>query len=228
MKIYNIKKNIFNTINFILKKLYNDRKIISVSVLLGFIFTIVFGAVTYVYSKEVQSGIAQSIIRFHVLANSNSEDDQNLKFIVRDEVLKEYGSRLDNFENIEQTEAYLKEHYSEIKAFSENVIKENGYNYSVAVQLSEETFPTKVYGDMAFPAGKYRAFRIIIGEGKGNNWWCVMFPPLCFVDVTHSSVSEKSKEKFKTILSDEEYGIVADNEPVFKVKFKIVEWWNSL
>lgn len=208
-----------------------ERKIIVSAVITGFVITFALAIVTSAYSDNVQKGIAQEVIRFHVLANSNTDEDQNLKLAVRDGILAEIEPELSTAKSISQTRDILRGNLDRIEECAQNIIGENGYNYTVSVQLEPSNFPTKNYGDIAFPAGEYEALRVVIGEGAGNNWWCVMFPPLCFVDITHSEMPDEIKDDLKSILTNEEYDIVVrakseDIVPV-KVKFKIVEWWQE-
>jgi len=120
------------------------------------------------------------------------------------------------------------EHIDEIKKIVENNIYENGYNYEVKLNIGNFAFPTKTYGDISLPAGYYDALKIEIGEAQGQNWWCVMFPPLCFVDVTSGVVPEDSKEIIKENLSDEEYQLVSENNNEISFKFKIVEMFQNI
>lgn len=203
-----------------------ERKILLLSVSLGFTFTVAFAIVTNAYSSRIQAGIASQVIRFHVLANSDSESDQALKLKVRDGVLEKFGPLLSDSSNNEQTKEILNANLDEIESYAEKIIKENGYDYSVASSLTKSIFPTKTYGDLTFPAGEYEALRIEIGEAKGKNWWCVMFPPLCYVDMAQTYTTAKSKTNLKDILSDEEYDIILNHN--IKVKFKVVEIWQNL
>jgi stage II sporulation protein R len=118
-----------------------------------------------------------------------------------------------------------------IKQISEQIIKDNGEQYGVTVGLEKVDFPTKQYGDVVLPAGEYEALRVVIGDGLGKNWWCVMFPPLCFVDITHGTVPDETKKELQKVLTEDEYNIVvsAKTEEVIpvKVKFKIVELWQE-
>ena len=113
------------------------------------------------------------------------------------------------------------------KNISKNIILENGYKYDVSVGIDYSTFPTKQYSNVVLPAGEYKALRIIIGEGKGKNWWCVMFPPLCFVDEQSSIIDTDTDEKLREVLTEEEYELIAQNNKKqvnqVEVKFKIVE-----
>ncbi|MBU3092585.1 stage II sporulation protein R [Clostridium sp. CM028] len=181
--------------------------------------------------KVNQSDVAGKLIRFHVIANSDDKTDQKLKLKVRDSVLKYISPKLKDCKSIEESRKIIKNENKNIKKIAETVIKKNGFKYSVASTLSEENFPVKTYGNITLPQGKYEAYRIIIGTGTGQNWWCVMFPPLCFVDITKGNVSyEKTEKEMKTVLSDDEYNLVDNtvNNKKIVVKFKIGEIFNKL
>lgn len=181
--------------------------------------------------KASQSDIASKLIRFHVIANSDDKIDQNVKLKVRDAVLKYISPRIVDCKNIKESRKIINQENKNIKTIAQKVIKENGFKYSVDTSLSEEYFPVKTYGNITLPQGKYEAYRIIIGKGTGQNWWCVMFPPLCFVDITKGDVSyEKTEKEMKTVLSDDEYKTVdnTDSSKKIIVKFKIVEIFDKL
>ena len=180
------------------------------------------------YVNAVSTNIQDSVFRLHVIANSDSEEDQNLKYIVRDKVL-EYINRISvNQHSKEDVIKLTNENINEIKKIAENTIYENAYNYKVKLNIGNFAFPTKTYGDISFPAGYYDALKIEIGKAEGQNWWCVMFPPLCFVDVTSGVVPEDSKDIIKENLSDEEYKLVSENNNEMNFKFKIVELFQNL
>ena len=144
--------------------------------------------------------IKDKLIRFHVIANSDSEEDQNLKLKVRDKVVEVLSEKLASVKSIEEAEYILTENIECINKISKEVIEENNYTYEVNTMLSNENFPNKVYGDYIFPQGNYKAFGVIIGDGKGQNWWCVMFPSLCFVDESKNEVdSDTLKEEIECI-----------------------------
>ncbi|MCB2293150.1 stage II sporulation protein R [Clostridium algoriphilum] len=181
--------------------------------------------------KASQSDIAGKLIRFHVIANSDDKIDQKLKLKVRDSVLKYISPKLKNCTSIEESRNVLNKEDKNIKKIAETIIKRNGYEYSVATALSKENFPVKTYGNITLPQGEYEAYRIVIGTGKGQNWWCVMFPPLCFVDITKGDVSyQKTEKEMKTVLSDDEYNLVNNTETSKKivVKFKLGEIFSEL
>jgi stage II sporulation protein R len=197
------------------------------------IIIIIFIAVNAntINSKASQDDISGKLIRFHVIANSDDKIDQGLKLKIRDSVLKYVSPKLKDCKNIEESRKIINNEDKNIKRISETIIKENGFKYSVATSLSQEYFPVKTYGNITLPQGKYEAYRIIIGTGAGQNWWCVMFPPLCFVDITKGNVSfEKTEKEMKSVLSEDEYKLVDNtvNNKKIIVKFKLAEIFSKL
>lgn len=195
------------------------KRFILVSALL--IIYVCMSAVSYTHA--VTTDIADSVFRLHVIANSNSDEDQNLKYIVRDKVIEYMSSISQNASSKEDVIEIAKANLDKIQAIASQTIRENGYTYSVNVEVGNFSFPSKRYGDITLPPGYYDALRIKIGEAEGQNWWCVMFPPLCFVDVTSGVVPDESKEIMKENLSKEEFDLISKNSNEVKVKFKIVE-----
>ena len=167
------------------------------------------------------------LIRFHVIANSDSDEDQNLKLKVRDAVINYLQPKLLESESIEESELIIKREYSELEKISKNIILQNGYNYDVKIGIDYSEFPTKQYSNVVLPAGEYKALKIIIGEGSGKNWWCVMFPPLCFVDEEKGIIDKDTDDKLREVLTEEEYYLIAQKTSNqtnrVKIKFKIVE-----
>ncbi len=180
------------------------------------------------YVSAVSSNISSSVFRLHVIANSDSSDDQNLKLIVRDSVLNYMNSLVDtNISSKEKIMEIVSDNLENFKSIAQDTVYENGYDYDVNVEIGNFTFPTKAYGDIALPTGYYDALRVTIGDAKGKNWWCVMFPPLCFVDVSSGVVPEDSKETLEESLSDEEYELISGSSTEFEVKFKFVEFFEN-
>ena len=171
--------------NFI--SISNFKRLLLLLVLL-FVYTFICA---FSYVNAVSTSIQDSVFRLHVIANSDLSEDQNLKYIVRDKVLQYINSISLNQSSKEDVIKLANEHIDEIQKIAENTIQENGYDYSVKLNIGNFAFPTKTYGDISFPSGYYDALKIEIGEAKGQNWWCVMFPPLCFVDVTSRSCSRR-------------------------------------
>lgn len=173
--------------------------------------------------EAIQTGIAEDIIRFHVIANSDSEEDQALKLTVKSTLVDSLSPYLKNTDTKSQAREILADKLSFIEELAEETIRQNGYNYPVTVSLTNSYFPLKVYGNYTFPPGTYEALRVQIGEAKGKNWWCVMYPPLCFVDETYSIVDDNSKEQLKHLLTEEEYSSLVSKKPPIKIKFKLIE-----
>ncbi|MGO5073633.1 stage II sporulation protein R [Clostridium sporogenes] len=187
-------------------------------------FNLVYGS-----TSSGQKNISNKIIRFHVLANSDSIEDQSLKLKVKDEIIKYMMPKLDKSNSIDESRKILKENDKEIKKIAENIINKNGYKYSVNTYLGQDQFPIKTYGNITLPQGQYEAYKIVIGNGQGQNWWCVMFPPLCFVDVTKGEVSTKETEqKMKKVLKEEELKSINNSKNSYEIKFKVVEEINKL
>ena len=187
--------------------------------------------ITNISGKASQSDVAEKLIRFHVIANSDDEIDQQLKLRVRDSILKYITPKLKDSKDIEESRQIIKSEDANIKRLSEKIIKEKGFKYLVSTTLSKEYFPVKTYGNITLPQGEYEAYRVIIGTGTGQNWWCVMFPPLCFVDITKGNVSyEKTEKEMKSVLSDDEYKLVDNTVSSKKIiaKFKLGEIFSKL
>lgn len=204
-------------------------RIIGLSILL--ISTLFFSGM-YIYGEvkdidKVSKGYKDKLIRFHVLANSDSDEDQELKLKVRDEIIKYLQPMLKQSKSLEQSEQIILSESENIKNIGENIIKENGYTYEVEVKLEYNNFPAKQYSNIVLPAGEYKALRILIGEAKGKNWWCVMFPPLCFVDENNGVIDKETDEKLRSVLTEEEYNLISEDNiektKDVKMKFKIVE-----
>ena len=208
-------------------KLFNNSKVKMVTIL-TFLFFIYTTICAISYADYVSTDIADSVFRLHVIANSDSNADQNLKYTVRDRLLEYMDELCSNCSTKEEAISIAQQNIENFKQIALDTIKNEGFDYSVNVRIGNFEFPTKHYGDISLPAGYYDALRVEIGEAKGQNWWCVMFPPLCFTDVTSGVVPEESKEDLEETLTDEEFSIVSDNSSFdFKIKFKILEILNN-
>ena len=200
----------------------NNNKLKKIFLLLSLLF--IYILVFFIsYATSVTSDLSNSVFRLHVIANSNSEEDQNLKYLVRDALLKYMSSISENINTKEEAMLVAQNNIEKFQEIAENVIIENGYNYSVCVEIGNYSFPTKKYGDISLPAGLYDALRVKIGNASGENWWCVMFPSLCFVDVSNGYVPEVSKQNLQDSLLPEEYNLISSNNINFKIKFKLIE-----
>ncbi|KPU44581.1 stage II sporulation protein R [Oxobacter pfennigii] len=156
--------------------------------------------------------IQEKLIRFHCIANSDSKEDQELKLKVRDSVLREIGPKLEKSQSKEQSKKIIEENLETIEKAAYEVLADEHKEYAVSVTLDKSVFPAKMYSDIVLPAGEYDALKVIIGEGQGKNWWCVMFPPLCFIDITRGITSDDSENQLKTVLKNEEYDEIAKKD----------------
>lgn len=145
------------------------------------------------------------IMRFHVRANSDTEEDQELKLAVKEDVVNMLKPLLEDCTSVAESKSVIVSNLQNIYTTAVNTIMEQGYDYPVKVYVTQEEFPAKTYGDLTFPEGKYQALRVDIGAAKGQNWWCVMYPPLCFIDESTAVVTEEGKEQLKQVLTAEEY-----------------------
>ncbi len=170
-----------------------------------------------------QDGLAEKVIRLHVVANSDSEEDQALKLKVRDAVLEEGSLRLTGLDR-DQAVGALTEALPELGRVAANTVAAEGYDYPVRVTLGPDQFPTKEYADFALPAGEYTALRVELGQGQGQNWWCVVFPPLCL-----DAVSERTEETLaQSGLTHSQVALVTGETEGYVVKFKAIELWETL
>ena len=197
-------------------------------------FFFVFGILTgiYINTDMALADVPEKIIRLHVVANSDSPVDQQLKLQVRDEIISSMSGRLEGLKDISEVKSIVQGSLAEIEAAAREVIEENRKLYGVKAAFTEMDFPTRAYGNITLPAGTYQALNIVIGEGKGKNWWCVMFPPLCFIDVAHGVIAEETMKELRTSLTEEEYSLlISSKEPgevSVKLRFKILELAKSM
>lgn len=169
-----------------------------------------------------QRELAKSMVRMHVIANSDSEEDQALKLEVRDAVLEQAAVYLEEVADAETAVEVLSAHLEELAQVGQAVVQQEGYGYPVTAQLDETHFPTKYYDEFALPAGNYQALRVVIGAGEGENWWCVAFPTLCV-----SAASEWQTTAVSGGLSEEDVALMA-GEDGYVLKFKCLEWLDWL
>ena len=170
-----------------------------------------------------QSALADKVIRLHVIANSVDPADQAHKLQVRDRFLSEAGLLFDQGLPREEAEAAITARLGDLAAAGAETVGEAGYDYPVTASLEEDVwFPTKEYEDFALPAGEYTALRIVIGEGGGQNWWCVVFPPLCLGSVTETTAETAASAGF----SEDEISLITGENEGYVVKFKAMELWN--
>lgn len=178
-------------------------------------------AASYVKQQSVEA-ISGKVLRFHVIAKSDSADDQRRKLLVRDAVGEWMSLKLQGAENKADCEKIIEKNKAQIQAIAEQVLAEDGKPERVQVQLADVEFPDKVYGDYEFPAGTYRALQIIIGEGGGHNWWCVLYPNLCFSAEGYDVTGDGAREELSKVLSPFEYETVL-KEHKYKLDFKYLK-----
>lgn len=199
--------------------------IINIVLIISILIGVAAVSLAEVY-KNVE-GYKEKLIRLHVIANSDTEEDQAIKLQIRDEILKEMTSKFEKSTSIKETEIILKENMKLIQDIANKELHKIGKDYGAKVFFGNYDFPTKSYGNFTLPAGNYRALKIVLGEGVGENWWCVMFPPLCFLDLDDNVESEHSEENMERILTDSEYNMIDnednENDTPVKLKFKVVE-----
>ncbi len=166
---------------------------------------------------DAEAEIYEDTIRLHILANSDSPEDQSLKIAVRDGLLTEYGEKLRSAGSIDAAENLGKELLSEIEASAKEILQNKGCNFDVRATITTEWYETREYGDFALPAGYYTSLRVIIGEGRGQNWWCVMYPPLCMELATESAPADDGIIDY----TREEISLIKSGK--YSIKFKLLE-----
>ena len=204
------------------------KKNLKMVIILIFLFLLYSFVCAVSYAQAVSSDIADSVFRLHVIANSDSDEDQNLKYIVRDNLLSYMNSICSNCKSKQEAISIVENNKNEFEKIAIQTIKEQGFSYNVKINIGNFNFPTKNYGDISLPSGNYDALRVEIGEAKGQNWWCVMFPPLCFVDISSGVVPDDSKELMENNLSEEEFALVSDKtDSEIQFKFKLLEFFSN-
>ena len=185
-------------------------------------------AITVAYTVEAYTGMAkinEKVIRFHVLANSNTVFDQQLKYKVRNNIISKFNDEFENLSSKIDSEKIIIKEINEIREEAESIIKQEGYDYPVNVYYGNFKFPRKIYEDIVLPEGYYDAVRIEIGKAEGNNWWCVMFPPLCFVDFGQDKNSEpvfdiETERRLQEVLTKEEIETIKTRRGIEEIKLK--------
>ena len=211
-----------------MKKLFNISNLKRFLVLI-ILFSIYVFICAFSYVNAVSANISSSVFRLHVIANSDSAEDQNLKYLVRDALIDYMNSVSKNSNSKDEAISIAYQHKSDFYKIAKKVINDNGYDYNVNISIGNFTFPTKNYGDISLPAGYYDALKVEIGNASGQNWWCVMFPPLCFVDISTGIVPEDSKETIKDSLLTEEYNLINNAQTAdVKFKFKLLEFFQNI
>ena len=167
--------------------------------------------------------IYDTVVRLHVLANSDRDEDQAIKLKVRDAILTVTAPLLENCKTQSEAEAVLTAHIEEIRAVAISTLRKNGRSEEVFIELGQEEYPTRSYDSICFPSGEYLSLRVCIGEAEGQNWWCCLFPPLCLGSSTVSS--KQAEDSFISVgLTPSQYKIITESDkPVYKLRFKLLE-----
>ncbi len=178
------------------------------------------GAESNICDVTVQQ-LSSKLIRLHVIANSDSPEDQDLKLRVRDAIIEAFNKEFEGIDDINVSREFIK---------SEE-IKKSGKNYSVTAVFGKFLFPVKNYGYITLPAGEYEALRVIIGNGSGANWWCILFPPLCFVDVSQKQDPDETRMQMSRVLTPKEMAAIetakAPEDVPIEIRFKVLDWWEE-
>jgi len=216
-------KNIKNSIFSIIRKTGSAKQFLSTAIR----FLLVILVICIIYGGATQKQISNNIVRLHIVANSDSAVDQELKLKVRDAVLQHMHAKYPDGATREEASEYLKANLPLIKEIAEGVVKENGSDLEVNARYGVYPFPTKEYEGLVLPAGMYEAVRVELGSAKGQNWWCIMFTPLCVADANSLKMDAKAMNQLREGLGDSNYRLITDiaennNIPV-KIKFRIVE-----
>ena len=186
--------------------------------LLFSVLTILFAVIIIaVVPTDAEGAVYEDTVRLHILANSDSDEDQALKIRIRDAILTEFSDKLSDIESTDEARLTLMALLPEIEEFARKKIEEEGYSYGVSATLGEEWYETREYEDFTLPAGYYSSLRIIIGNGDGKNWWCVMYPPLCLDMATEAAPSDDGIIDY----SKEEVSLIKNGK--YQIKFKILE-----
>lgn len=194
---------------------------------------IVTGVLMHFYGEATkgqqrQQAIAEEIIRLHVVANSDSEKDQELKLKVKETIVTYLRGEMKDAKTVAEARQAIRENLPAIEEIANEKMQQEGFDYTAKASLGLCYFPVKEYGDLTFPAGDYEALRVQLGESEGKNWWCVMYPSLCFVDSVYQVVPDASKEKLKESLTEEEYDSLLDGGEDVTFSFKFLDWLKNI
>lgn len=190
---------------------------IRISIAIGIVTAVIFSICSFAKTSEE---IRSDVLRLHVIANSDSSVDQNLKLRLRDYILEEGEDIFDGSVNVENAVKKIEPKLAELKNSAETFVKNAGFDYDVKITLSNEYFTTRTYESVTLPAGKYLALRVVIGSGEGHNWWCVMFPPMCVP-------AADKKDEIENVFTDKEIKLV-ESKPKYEPRFKVVEIYEQI
>lgn len=192
-------------------------KLIEKSLVSGLLLTFLLALTGFANNCE---NLSTKVLRLHILANSDSAEDQSLKLNVRDKIIEKSGDFLNTATDKASAQSLTAENLDNIREIAEQEVQNRGYSYPIKVQITKMYFPTRNYGNTTLPAGHYDTLRVLIGEGKGKNWWCVIFPQMCLGSVKNSAAID-------SVFSNSEKKIINSSEN-YEIKFKVVEWFYAL
>lgn len=187
-------------------------KILELSIAVGLVVSMIFSVVSFGASCD---DIRNSVLRLHILANSDSDADQAIKLVVRDELLKSGNELFSGNMSLENAADYLESNKYEIVAYINNILADNGFEYKSDIYLVKEYFNTRTYENFTLPAGEYLALKVILGNGSGHNWWCVMFPPLCLPAASENTDLD--------LIFSKDCTAIVNSAPEYEIRFKIIE-----
>lgn len=190
-----------------------------------FLFVLYFIFYSVSYSHSVSDELESNIFRLHVIANSDSSEDQELKLFIRDRLV-EYLSQF-SFDSKEDLISFLHSNKGDVESVIRDSISSKGFSYDFSIEIGNSFFPKKDYGNMSMPSGFYDGLKVKLGRAEGKNWWCVLFPPMCLIDSSTCSFSEDSESILEDSLDDETFSVLFSETPEYKFKFKIVDFING-
>ena len=190
---------------------------IRISIAIGIVTAVIFSICSFAKTSEE---IRSDVLRLHVIANSDSSVDQNLKLRLRDYILEEGEDIFDGSVNVENAVKKIEPKLAELEKAADTFVRNAGFDYDVKITLSNEYFTTRTYESVTLPAGKYLALRVVIGSGEGHNWWCVMFPPMCVP-------AADKKDEIENVFTDKEIKLV-ESKPKYEPRFKVVEIYEQI
>ncbi len=195
-----------------------QNKLLGKALVCGFVMAVIASFFPF---AAACGGLPENVVRLHVVANSDSEEDQSVKLLVRDAVLEEAAKWYGGAQSMEEASSQLCTHLQSLGETARTTLAENGMEYSAKVEMTEMYFSTRDYGTFRLPAGRYRTLRVTLGEGQGKNWWCVVFPSLCL-----PAAGEEQSDLLLSLPESERE--IVENPEQFQVKFKAVELWEFL
>lgn len=198
----------------------NEKKLIAIEIAVFAAFILTVAVSSFFRLEKTCDNIKENVLRLHVIANSDSDEDQKLKLAVRDAVLSAGSPLFDGEVNTKNAAEIAKSETKYLEQAAQAVIDENGFDYGVKIEVGKSRFPTRVYEDVTLPAGEYTAVRVILGKGEGHNWWCVMFPPMCL------SAAE-GDASLSDVLSQDALELTRSGKK-YEVKFKLIEWYENI